>query len=95
MSIHSDFDMEGICLGGIEDRFAAAANSNKVRLFHLSSGELICTLDGHESPIGCVCWNLMIPTMLVSGGEDGLILLWGSESELADGEEVQPMIGED
>ncbi|CAA0805995.1 transducin family protein / WD-40 repeat family protein [Striga hermonthica] len=80
MKMFHDDEMQdidcGVCFGGCNEAFVACANiDSRVRIWHRSSGELVATLrsiDGGE-PERRVAWNPVIPTMLVSGGDDRVI----------------------
>ncbi|GFQ07691.1 uncharacterized WD repeat-containing protein c343.04c, partial [Phtheirospermum japonicum] len=75
-----DFN-NGVCFGGVDDAFVVGANRDSmVRIWHKCSGDLVCTLEGHEGAVESVCWNPTLPTMLVSGGDDGVILVWGTDA---------------
>jgi len=61
-----------------DDLFVSGANDGSIRIWSLSSGQLVRHLDGHESFVYSV--DVLPSGELVSGGEDRSMRVWAAES---------------
>lgn len=57
------------------DLIAAGGGKGAIRIFEVSSGKLVATLEGHQKPVFTLSWS-PDGSKLASGGMDGKVLLW-------------------
>ena len=56
--------------------FASASLDGTIKLWNVNSQNSHMTLSGHQKGVNCVCFFEGDRTLLLSGGDDNLILLW-------------------
>ncbi|KAM9958815.1 hypothetical protein ACTFIW_012404 [Dictyostelium discoideum] len=59
----------------------SASADGTVQVWNIKSKEAVSNMRGHDGRVFTVCWSLLDPNLLVSGGEDQTVRLWNYSTQ--------------